>query len=66
MRPQGVEGGEDGEDDDGFMVGPPPPDLLEESNAMPEDAREAEVRACMKAGEARTRMCACIYAVCVM
>uniref|UniRef100_A0A7S3R7C5 J domain-containing protein n=1 Tax=Dunaliella tertiolecta TaxID=3047 RepID=A0A7S3R7C5_DUNTE len=45
---QGIEGGEDEEDDDGFLVGPLPPDLLEETDAMPEDARAAEVMRIMR------------------
>lgn len=41
-RTQGIEDAEDSEED-GLSVGPAPPDLIEEDNAMPEDAREAEV-----------------------
>lgn len=29
---------------DDLMVGPPPPDMVEEMDSLPEDARDAEVR----------------------
>lgn len=34
---------EDGADDEGMLVGPAPPELVEEMDKLPEDAREAEV-----------------------
>ncbi|KAF5833587.1 hypothetical protein DUNSADRAFT_10038 [Dunaliella salina] len=48
VEQEGIDGGEDAEDDDGLLVGPLPPDLLEESDAMPEDARVAEVMRIMR------------------
>lgn len=32
-----------GEDDDGSLVGPPPPELVEELEGAPQDEREGEV-----------------------
>ena len=64
---QGSDGGDQEEDDP--LVGPMPPELLEENDAMPEDARAAEV-CCSCVGEcadgstcARLRVCVVIVAL---